>query len=80
MAIRSASTPWMLAAATALLVACAPDTDRDHYEVGEAGTVMLHNQLGAATLYLGGCGHFEYEKRVGNEWVAQGSEIGRAHV
>lgn len=68
------SARWMLAAATALLVACSPVTDRDRYEVGDAGTVTLRNQLGAATIYLGGCGHFEYEKRVGDEWLSQGGD------
>lgn len=74
MALRDGSTHWLLAAATALLVACSPATDRDRYEVGEAGTVTLRNQLGAATIYLGGCGHFDYEKRVGGEWISQGPD------
>ena len=74
MASRSGSGRWMLVAAIALLVACAPATDRDRYEVGETGTVTLRNQLATATLYLGGCGHFEYEKRVGGEWISQGSD------
>jgi eight-cysteine-cluster-containing protein len=67
------STRWLLAAA-ALLGACSPVTDRGHYEVGEQGTVTLLNHFAATTIHLGGCGHFEYEQRIGNEWVAQGSD------
>lgn len=65
---------WTLAVAAALLAACAPATDRDRYEVGETGSVTLRNHLASETLYLGGCGHFEYEKRVGQDWVGQGSD------
>lgn len=65
---------WTLAVAAALLAACAPATDRDRYEVGETGSVTLRNHLASETLYLGGCGHFEYEKRVGQAWVPQGAD------
>lgn len=75
MALRPAVTGWLLAAAAALVVACAPTTDRDRYEVGDAGTATLRNQLAATTFYLGGCGHFEYERRVGRRWVPEGSDI-----
>jgi hypothetical protein len=56
------------------LVACAPQTDRARYATGEAGTSTFTNQL-AIPLYLGGCGHFEYEKRVGDAWVSQGPDV-----
>jgi hypothetical protein len=62
----SRSIAWLCAAS--LLVACAPETDRSQYQVGERGTVTLRNHTGA-TLYLGGCGHFDYEQRIGDEWV-----------
>lgn len=65
------STRLALAAAVALLAACTPTTDRERYEVGDAGTVTFANQLRSTTLYLGGCGHFDYEKRVGRRWVPQ---------
>jgi eight-cysteine-cluster-containing protein len=58
---------WLLAA---LLAACAPETDQDRYEVGESGRVTFRNET-LATLYLGGCGHFDYEKRIGEEWLSQ---------
>lgn len=57
------------------LAACTPpETDRERYAVGESGTVSFRNDL-RVTLYLGGCGHFDYEKRVGDQWVSQGSDI-----
>ncbi len=56
-----------------LLTACGPATDRDRYQVGESGVATFQNQL-SATLYLGGCGHFDYEKRIGNNWVSQGPD------
>jgi hypothetical protein len=56
-----------------LLTACAPATDRDRYQAGESGVATFHNQLGA-TLYLGGCGHFDYEKRIGDTWLSQGPD------
>ena len=65
--------PWAAALAV-LLAACAPRTDRDRYEVGEPGVVTLRNQLDA-TLYLAGCNHFDYQKRVGAEWVSQGGDL-----
>lgn len=74
MTLRSGPLAWTLAAASALLVACMPTTDRERYEVGDRGTATFHNRL-AATLYLGGCGHFDYEKRVGREWISKGSDI-----
>lgn len=55
---------------TALLLACAPETDRRHYAVGESGTAIFENGTGQ-TLYLGGCGHFDLELRSGDEWVWQ---------
>ena len=58
----------------ALLVACRPATDRARYQVGEAGLVTFRNEL-RATLYLGGCSHFDYEKQVGKQWVSQGPDI-----
>ncbi len=60
--------------AVALLVACGPVTDRDRYEVGETGVATFHNQL-STTLYLAGCNHFDYEKRVGAAWVSQGPDL-----
>jgi hypothetical protein len=60
--------------AVALLVACGPATDRTRYEVGEPGVATFHNQL-HATLYLAGCNHFDYEKRVGDAWVSQGPDL-----
>ena len=58
----------------ACLVACSPATDRDRYEVGDTGVVTFHNQL-HRTLYLAGCNHFDYEKRVGDAWVSQGPDL-----
>jgi hypothetical protein len=58
----------------ALLAACAPATDRDRYEVGETGVVTFQNLL-SPTVYLGGCNHFAYEKRAGDEWIWQGSDL-----
>ena len=60
--------------AALFLVACAPATDRDRYEVGEAGVVTFANRLGE-TFYLGGCNHFDYEKREGDAWVSQGADL-----
>lgn len=59
----------------AALAACAPETDRQRYEVGERGTVRFRNALGATTLWLGGCGHFDYEKQIGDAWVGQGRDV-----
>lgn len=53
-----------------LLLACAPETDRRHYAVGETGTAIFHNRSDW-TLYLGGCGHFDLERRIGDEWIVQ---------
>jgi hypothetical protein len=72
MAKRTGST--FLVAAAALLAACTPTTDRDRYGVGDTGSVTFHNQL-ATTLYLGGCGHFDYEKRVSGRWVPQSPDM-----
>ena len=73
MAIRS----WMIQAGVLLLAAfpfaCAPETDRTRYEVSESGVATFHNQM-RATLYLGGCGHFDYEQRTGDAWVSQGPD------
>jgi hypothetical protein len=63
-----------MALCAALLFACAPETDRDHYEVGESGLVHFENTT-LATLYLGGCNHFDYEKQIGDEWVSQGPDV-----
>ena len=60
--------------AVALLDACGPATDRDRYAVGEAGVATFHTQL-RTTLYLAGCNHFDYEKRVGDAWVSQGPDL-----
>jgi hypothetical protein len=57
-----------------LLVACGPATDRTRYAVGDTGVATFHNQL-ATTLYLAGCNHFDYEKRVGDAWVSQGPDL-----
>ena len=73
MAIRSWTIRGGACFALAILAACAPETDRDRYEVGESGVATFHNQLGV-TLYLGGCGHFDYEKRIGDAWVSQGPD------
>lgn len=59
----------------ASLVACAPATDHDRYQTGVVGTSTLRNELASTTLYLGGCGHFDYEKLVGSEWVSQGPDF-----
>jgi eight-cysteine-cluster-containing protein len=64
-----------LAIAAVLFAACAPATDRDVYETGASGSATFANGLAAATLYLGGCGHFEYEKREGDDWVSQGGDL-----
>lgn len=56
-----------------LALACA-ETDRDHYPAGAPGTVTFHNHT-KVPLYLGGCGHFDYEKRVGSAWVSQGPDV-----
>ena len=61
--------------AVALVAACAPATDRDSYEVGQTGVATFENRLGGAALYLGGCGHFDYEKLDGDEWVSQGGDV-----
>ncbi len=73
MAIRSRTIRDMAGLAIAILVGCSPATDRERYEVGESGVATFHNQLGVP-LYLGGCGHFDYEKRVGDAWVSQGTD------
>jgi len=63
-----------LGIATAWLVACSPQTDRDTYTSGEPGTSTFTNSL-AIPLYLGGCEHFAYEKRVGDAWETQPSGV-----
>ena len=73
MAIRSWTIPLGAVLLAAFLFACAPETDRERYEVGESGVVTFHNQM-RATLYLGGCGHFDYEQRIGDVWVSQGPD------
>lgn len=73
MAIRTGMIRAGAVLLAALLFACAPETDRERYEVGESGTVTFHNQM-RATLYLGGCGHFDYEQRIGDAWVSQGPD------
>ena len=67
-------TRWTIALGAALLVACSPQTDRDVYATGEPGTSTFTNQV-AIPLYLGGCGHFDYEKRVGDAWVPQSPDV-----
>jgi hypothetical protein len=64
------SSVWLLAA---LLTACAPETDRAHYETGDVGRVTLRNET-QLTVYLGGCGHFDQEQLVGEEWVSRGGD------
>lgn len=64
----------VIAICAAVFVACMPQTDRDHYSVDETGTVRFEN-VTDATLYLGGCNHFDYEKRVAGEWVSQGPDV-----
>jgi len=56
------------------LAACDVETDRTRYEVGESGVATFRNEL-RATLFLGGCAHFDYEKRVGGDWISQGPDI-----
>jgi eight-cysteine-cluster-containing protein len=73
MAIPSWTTQAGAVLFAALLFACAPETDRERYEVGENGVVTFHNQTSEA-LYLGGCGHFVYEQRIGDAWVSQGPD------
>jgi hypothetical protein len=63
-----------LLAACGLVVACRPTTDRARYEPGETGSATFQNPL-STPVHLGGCGHFEYERRVGDAWVGQGSDI-----
>ncbi len=65
---------WMIGICAALLVACSPQTDRDTYGTGEPGTSTFTNGL-TIPLYLGGCGHFEYQKRVGDTWETQPSDV-----
>lgn len=64
-----------LVLAALLAAACKPVTDREVYAPGESGTATFRNGLAAATLYLGGCGHFAYEQRVASEWVSRGSDL-----
>ena len=73
MAIRRWTIRGTAALAVAVLFACSPATDRERYEVGESGVATFHNQLDLP-LYLGGCGHFDYEKRVGTAWLSQGPD------
>lgn len=73
MAIRSWTIQTRFLLLAAFLFACAPETDRERYEVGESGVATFHNQM-SATLYLGGCNHFDYEQRIGNAWVSQGPD------
>ncbi len=61
------------AALLLLLLACTPETDRDHYGVGESGVVRFENAT-RATLYLAGCSHFEYEQQIDGAWVSQGPD------
>ena len=63
-----------IAALSVMLAACVPETDRDSYGVGDAGSATFRNEL-RVPLYLGGCSHFDYEKRVGDAWVSQGSDV-----
>ena len=63
-----------LGLAALVAAACVPETDRDRYAVGESGTATFRNEL-RVPLYLGGCGHFDYEKKVGDVWVSQGPDI-----
>ena len=74
MSNHSSATRISASLLVAFLVACSPATDRDRYEVGDTGVVTFHNQL-RTTLYLGGCNHFDYEKRVGDAWVSQGPDL-----
>ena len=68
---------WVLAASlgflAASLVACA-QTDRERYTDGEPGTSTFTNRL-AVPVYLGGCTHFDYQRRVGDTWVTQPSDV-----
>lgn len=59
--------------AVLLALACA-ETDRESYPLGQPGQVEFRN-LFRATLYLGGCSHFDYEKRVGDEWRSEGPSV-----
>ena len=62
---------WVLLASAGCIVACAPATDRPHYPDGLPGWVTFRNPTDA-TLYLGGCSHFDYEQRVDGAWLPQG--------
>jgi hypothetical protein len=73
MRVRSATLSF-LAIGCIALAACAPETDRARYEVGESGLATFRNDM-RATLWLGGCGHYDYEKRVGDEWVGKGRDL-----
>jgi hypothetical protein len=64
----------VLACVALLLAGCRAETDRDHYEVGEPGTVRLHNTT-RIPLYLEGCSAFAYEKQVGGRWLPQGPAL-----
>jgi hypothetical protein len=54
-----------------LLVACSPETDRERYRIGEPGVVTFLNST-RVPVYLAGCSHFDYQKQIGAEWIAQG--------
>ena len=64
----------VVAVAALLAIACAPETDRTRYQVGDTGVATLANQL-TRTLYLGGCNHFEQEELVGDAWMPRDGDV-----
>ena len=73
MGIRSWTIPLGAVLLAAAVSACAPETDRARYEVGESGVVTFRNAM-RKTVYVGGCGHFDYEQRIDGAWVSQGPD------
>jgi len=60
--------------AAALSVACTAETDLDQYIEGQSGVASFSNGT-PATVYLGGCNHFEQQEWVSGTWVPRGGEI-----
>ena len=58
-----------------LVAGCTAETDQEIYELHEEARGRFTNNMPHIPAFLGGCGFFYKEKRVGDEWVDRGSDI-----
>ncbi len=56
------------------LVACRAETDREHYTVGDQGTVRFINDSGLVA-YLGGCSTYSFEQLEEDRWTDRGPPL-----